>query len=229
MRRLPLIAVTGLLLAGPLSAQEFLDRGTFVITRGGGEAGRIEFAVRATTGSTGNGGLLTIGTTRTPAHEVQYALETTRDLVPVSYQLTETTGGRVIRRLSAQIAGPRFSAHAITDAGESSRELPVRSPFVILGGEDYTSFLFLPRPDAGASRPIYAVKSETLTPVTGTVTGEGDDDVAIGAQHIACRRYSLRLSDGETSQFWITPTGSLVQITMPNGSLSVTRTQAPTR
>src|SRR5689334_5714829 len=216
MGRHPLLVLATLAIVPRLAAQEFLDRGALVITRGGGEAGRIEFAVRVTTGSTGTGGLLTIGTTRTPAHEVQYALETTRDLAPVSYQLSETSGGHLVRRLSAQIAGPRFSAHATTDAGETSRELPVRMPFIILGSEDYTAYLFLPRPDQGASRPIYAVSSESLTPLSGTVSGDGDDNVTIGSQSIACRKFTLRLANGETSHFWITPTGSLIQVSIPS-------------
>ncbi len=215
--------------AGPLQAQEYLDRGTFVLKRGEAETGRVEFAVRATSGQHGTGGLLVIGTTRTPAHEVQYILEVSADLAPVSYQLTENSGGRVVRRMSAQIAGPRFSARTTTDAGEVSRELPVRPPFLILATDDYTVFHFAPRPDAGSSRPINVVRTETLTPTTGTVTGEGEDSVQVAGQYLHCRRYLLRLADGESHQFWITPTGSLLQVRTAASGVLATRIQAPTR
>jgi hypothetical protein len=229
---MPKAAVLALVLgifSAPLQAQEYLDRGTFVLHRGDAETGRIEFAVRATTGQRGEGGLLVIGTTRTPSREVQYILEVSRDQAPVSYQMTETSGGHVTRRMSALIAGPRFSARATTDAGEVSRELPVRSPLMILAAEDYTVFHFAPRPDVGESRPINIIRTETLAPTTGSVTGEADDSVRVGGRQVACRRYLLRLADGESRQFWITPMGSLLQVTAAAGGIIATRTEAPAR
>ena len=89
MRKLTTLAFLCVSLATPLLGQEYLDRGTFVLKRGDAETGRVEFAVRATTGQRGDGGLLIIGTTRTPAHEVQYILEVSRDQAPVSYQMTD--------------------------------------------------------------------------------------------------------------------------------------------
>lgn len=216
-------------LAAPLQAQEYLDRGTFVLKRGEAETGRVEFAVRATSGQRGTGGLLVIGTTRTPDHEVQYILEVSADLAPVSYQMTENSGGHVVRRMSAQVAGARFSARSTTEAGEVARELPIRSPFLILASDDYTVFHFAPRPDAGVTRPVHVVRIETLTPSTGTVTGEGEDSVRVAGQFVPCRRYLLRLADGEARQFWITPTGSLLQVTAPGTGVIATRTQAPSR
>jgi hypothetical protein len=228
MRLLTALVLAGSWAAAPLAAQEYIDRGTFVLKRGDAETGRVEFAVRATTGQNGTGGLLVIGTTRTPAHEVQYILEVSRDLAPVSYQMTQNSGGRVLRRMSALVAGNRFSARSTTDGGEVARELPVRNPFLILAADDYTVFHFAPRPDAGVTRPIHVVRIETLTPSTGTVTGEGEDSVRVAGQFVPCRRYLLRLADGETRQFWITPTGSLLQVSAPTGVIA-TRTQTPTR
>jgi len=220
MRQLAVLTLLWGYSAASLECQETLDRGTFVLMRGNAETGRVEYAV---------GGLLVVGTTRTPAHEVQYILEVSADLAPVSYSLTENAAGHVVRRMSAQIIGPRFSARAQTDAGEVARELPVRQPLVILGGDDYAAFLFVPRPDAGATRPVNVVRSETLTGTTGTVTGEGDDTITIAGQPVACRRFVLRLADGETRQFWITSTGSLLQVTTPGTGIVATRTQAPSR
>lgn len=229
MRQLAVLPLLWGLAAGPIAAQETLDRGTFVLMRGNAETGRVEYAVRPTSGQRGTGGLLVVGTTRTPAHEVQYILEVSADLAPVSYQLTENTSGHVARRVSAQILGPRFSARASTDAGEVVRELPVRQPFVILGADDYAAFLFVPRPDAGTTRAVNVVRTETLAGTTGTVTGEGDDTITIAGQPVACRRYLLRLADGESRQFWITATGSLLQVSTPATGIVATRTQAPSR
>jgi hypothetical protein len=230
MRRMSvLIAIAVLSAAGPLRGQESLDRGSFVLMRGAAETGRVEFSVRPTSGQRGNGGLLVTGTTHTPAKEVSYILEVSADLAPVSYQLTETVGGHAARRVSAQITGPRFSARAATEAGDVARELPVRAPFVILSADDFTSYLFVPRPDAGTTRTLNAVRTETLSGITGTVTGEGDDNVTVGGQSVACRRYLLKLADGETHQFWITATGSLLQVSTPATGITATRTQAPPR
>lgn len=229
MRTSAVLVVACGLAARPALGQDYLDRGTFTIQRGGAETGRVEFAVRATSGPRGGGGLLVIGTTRTPGREVQYVLEVAADLAPVSYQLTESTGGNVARRVQAMVAGPRFSARATTEGGEVNRELPARAPFVILSNDDYTIYHFVPRPDAGATRNVNIVRLETLAPTTGTVTGEGDDSVRVAGTNVAARRFLLRLADGETRQFWITATGSLLQVTGPAAGVIATRTQAPTR
>jgi hypothetical protein len=223
------LGLLGLAAAWPLAAQEYMDRGAFVITRSGTEVGRVEFAVRATTIQQGRPGLLTVATTRTPAREVQYALETTAELAPVTYQSTESSGGRVLRRLSAQISGPRFSARATTPDGDVARELPVRQPFIILGEDDYTVYYFVPRPDAGASRSINVVRTKDLTSTTGTVTGGATDTLTISGRPVPARRFELRLADGDTREFWMTPSGSLVQVSLPASSVLATRAEAPGR
>ena len=206
-----------------------MDRGAFIITRSGAEVGRVEYAVRVTTGSQGRPGLLTVATTRTPAREVQYALETTAELTPVSYQSTESSGGRVLRRLTAQIGGPRFSARASTPDGDMARELPVRTPFVILGEDDYTVYYFVPRPNAGQTRHINVVRTKDLSSTTGTVTGGTVDTVTIAGRPVATRRFELRLADGDAREFWMTPSGSLVQVAIPAANIVATRTEAPAR
>jgi len=217
----------GLAAAAPLAAQEYMDRGAFVLTRGGAEMGRVEYAVRATPGRQGRPGLLTVATTRTPAREVQYALETSAELAPLTYQSTETTGGRVARRLSAQIFGARFSARASTPEGDMARELPVRPPFVILGEDDYTVYYFVPRPDEGVQRSVNVVRTRDLVATTGTVTGGPVDTVQVAGRPVATRRFELRLADGEVRQFWVTPSGSLVQVALPASGILASRTEAP--
>lgn len=224
---LPLLCVT--LGASALQGQEYLDRGAFIIARSGAETGRVEYAVRATTGQQGQGGLQTTATTRTPAHEVQYVLETDKNLAPVSYQSIESAGGRVTRRVSAQIGAGRFSARASTDAGDVARELPVRPPFAILGEDDFTIYYFIPRPDAGATRTLNLVRTRDLSATTATVTGGGVDTVTIASRPVATRRFELRLADGEVRQFWMTPAGSLVRVALPAAGLIATRTEAPGR
>lgn len=215
--------------AGPLRAQEYLDRGAFVIARGGAETGRVEYAVRMTAGQAGRGAVQTVATTRTPAHEVQAALETTREMSPVSYQSIESVGGRVVRRVSAQIAGARFSARASTSDGDIARELPVRLPFVILGEDDYTVYYFVPRPDPGATRAVHVVRTKDLVATTGTVTASGEDTVMVAGRPLAALRFELRLVDGDVRQFWITASGSLLQVAIPAAGIIATRAEVPGR
>lgn len=222
---LPLLLLAGG--AAALEAQEFLDRGAFVIVRGGTETGRVEYAVRSTTGQQGQGGLQTVATTRTPAREVQYVLETDNNLAPITYQAIESSGGHVTRRVSAQVAGGRFSARASTDAGDVARELPARPPFAILGDDDYTVFYFIPRPEAGATRTLNLVRTRDLRATTGTVTGGDNDTVTVAGRPVVARRFELRLADGEVRQFWMTPAGSLVRVAVPAAGLIATRTEAP--
>ncbi len=99
-----------------------------------------------------------------------------------------------------------------------------------MGSDDYTFYFFLPRPDGhGNSQVVNVVRTENLTATTGTVTNIGPDSVAIGSQSLACRRYELRLADGDTRQFCVTTTGSLLQVTLPSSNLTATLTQAPSR
>lgn len=215
--------------AGGLCAQEYMDRSAFVLSRSGAEMGRVEYAVRTTTIQQGRPGLLAVATTRTPAHEIQYALETTAELTPVSYSSTESTGGRVVRRVSAQIQGSRFSARASTSDGDVARELPVRQPFAVLGDDDYTIYYFLPRPQPGETRTVNVVKTRDLTATTGTVTGGDVDTVSVAGRPVAARKYELKLADGEVRQFWMTSVGSLVQVAIPAAGIIATRAEAPTR
>ena len=222
--RCTLLAV--LLAGGPsaLAGHEYLDRGAFIITRGGTETGRVEYAVRSTTG-----GLQTVATTRTPAREIQYVLETDRNLAPLTYQSIESSGGRVTRRVSAQVSGARFSARASNDAGDVARELPVRPPFAILGDDDFTVFYFIPRPEAGVTSTLNLVRTRDLSATTGTVTGGVEDTVTVASRPVAARRFELRLADGEVRQFWMTPAGSLVRVALPAAGLIATRAEAPAR
>jgi hypothetical protein len=226
--RLTLVGLLVLGAAGRLRAQEYMDRSAFVLSRSGAEMGRVEYAVRTTTIQQGRPGLLAVATTRTPAHEVQYALETTAELTPVSYSSTESAGGRVVRRVTAQIVGPRFSARASTSDGDVARELPVRQPFVVLGEDDYTIYYFLPRPQPGQTRTVNVVRTRDLTSTTGTVTGGEDDTVSVAGRPVAARKFELKLADGEVRQFWMTPVGSLVQVAIPAAGIIATRAEAPT-
>src|SRR3990167_647528 len=140
------LLATPALAPAPGAAQELFDRGVFVITRSGAEVGREEFALRAATGR-GAAGLLAVATTRVDGREIQRALEVTRDYVPVSFQQTETSGGRVVARVSAQLSGIRLSARSSSPEGETAREFPVRPPVIILSDDAFSAFYFVPRPD----------------------------------------------------------------------------------
>lgn len=205
-------------------AQEFADRGVFVIERGSAETGRVEFALRRTAGK---GGLLLVSATRTPAHDLDVALELSRDSVPVSFQQTETAGGRVVRRVSATVSGRRFSGRASSAESEVARELPVSPPLVIMGDEDYAAFAFLPRPDSGATRTVTVVSTADLTGRNALVDGGVADSVRIRGRALPCRRFALHFPDGEERRFWIGADGRLLRVEIPASGILATRAEPP--
>jgi hypothetical protein len=227
MRRCaPLVPLALLALVARIAAaQDFVDRGVFVIERGNAETGRVEFAVRRTSGSQGRGGFLLVAATRTAAHEVEYALELSRDSVPVTFTQTETTSGRIVRRVSATLSGHRFSARASSSDAEVSREMPVSPPLLILGDEDYTAYAFLPQPDPGQSRAVTVIRARDLEPAAAQVLGMGHDTLRIASRFVPCRRFTLRLADGEERQFWLASGGMLVRVAQPATGLVATRTE----
>lgn len=229
-RALPLAlaaAVAGRAL--PLGAQEFLDRGTFVITRGGSEVGREDFAIRPTVGRQGQSGVLAVSTVREGGRELQHALELTADHTPVTFQQTESAGGRVVRRLSAQLAGLRFSARLTSSDGEAAREFPVRAPAVILGDDAFNEYYFVPRPSDGTPRAVSVVRPGDERATAGTVEALGTDTVTVGNRAVAARRFALRLQDGEERLFWVTLSGDLVRVALPATGTIATRAELPRR
>jgi hypothetical protein len=205
-------------------AQEFADRGVFVIERGSAETGRVEFALRHTAGK---GGLLLVAATRTPAHDLDVALELSSDSVPVSFQQTETVSGRVVRRVSATVSGRRFSARASSTESEIARELPVSPPLIIMGEEDYTAFAFLPRPDSGRSRTVTVIRTADLTSQSALVDGGISDSVRIQGHQLHGRRFALHFPDGEERHFWIGADGRLLRVAIPASGILATRAEPP--
>jgi len=220
------IAALALCAARPLAAQQFLDAGSFLLERAGAEAGRVEFAIRPSPGRQGVPGVLLVATARLRGREIQHALELI-DNVPVSFQQTETAGGRVARRVSAQLAGTRFSVRIASSDGESAREFPVRPPVALLGEEDYAGFYYVPRAAQGEQTGLTVVRASDARPVAATVEGMGNDSVTIGATSFSARKYALRLADGDERLFWVTETGDLLRVVVPATGMVATRTEAP--
>ncbi|MFI5279018.1 MAG: hypothetical protein ACHQU1_00875 [Gemmatimonadales bacterium] len=222
----PWVLLGAALAAAPTRAlaQEFADRGVFVIERGSAETGRVEFALRHTAGK---GGLLLVALTRTPAHDLDVALELSRDSIPVSFQQTETVSGRVVRRVSATVSGRRFSARASSTESEVVRELPVSPPLFILGEEDYAAFAFLPRPASGTTRTVTVVRTADLTSSAALVDGGVTDSVRIRGRALPCRRFALHFPSGEERRFWISPEGRLLKVEIPGAGIQATRTEPP--
>ncbi len=222
--RPPLLAVLALAAPAMLPAQQFVDTGTFIIVRAGAEAGREEFAIRQTTGSHGEPGFLSVSTTRTPGREAQVAIELSGDYTPVSLQQTETTGGRVARRVSAQLSGIRFSARIMSADGETAREFPARSPLAILSDDAFSGFYFVPR-----SGSVSVVRARDVRLVSGTVESLGQDTVTVAQRRLPAQRYVLRLADGDERHFWFTASGDLLQVAVPAAALVATRSELPRR
>ena len=215
-----------------LAAQQVIDQGAFIIVRGSAEAGREDFTIREVAGRGGSRAernILLASTIRLPGREVEVALEVSGDQTPVSLDQTESTGGRRMRRVTAQIAGPRFSARIMSSDGESAREFPVRPPVALLSDEAFASFYFMPRAEAGAHRSVSVIRSRDVRQVSGSVIHQGNDTVMIAQRPVAARRYLLRLSDGDERQFWFTASGDLVQVAIPASGIVATRAEMPAR
>jgi hypothetical protein len=211
-----------------LAAQELLDQGVFVMTRGGAETGRITYAIRASPGREGHPGLLVVSTAHAPGRQVEIAEELT-DLVPTTFQQTETADGRVVRRVAASLNGRRFSARASSADADLARERPVRGAFVILADDDCTAYYFLPHPDSGAVTTVTVFLTRDLTTISAEVAGLGGESITVAGRPVASRRFVLRLPGGDDRPFWITPSGSLLRIALPALALSAERTDLPAR
>lgn len=215
--------------ASGLAAQDFLDRGTFVIAVNGIEVGREEFAIRPTVDRRGQNGVLSVSTVRFRDREVQHALELSAAQVPLSFQETTTQGGRVVARYSAQLSGARFSARLATGDGETAREFAVRLPLIVLGNDAYNEFYFVPRANAGAPRPVSVVRPGDAHPVAASVQALGADTVTIGDRPVSAERFALRVADGDERQFWFSSNGDLLRVAVPRTNVVATRAELPPR
>jgi hypothetical protein len=224
MRRLTAACCAALAAAPALRAQEFLDAGAFVVQAGGTEAGREEFAIRPQ-----GTGLLLVSTTRLPGREIQQALELTRTHAPVSFSLTESAGGRVVRRVTLQVAGPRVAARLYSADGEAAREFPARGPVAVLGDGAFAAFYFVPRAEPGAPRRCAVVRSTDVRLTPATVTNEGDDTVLVQARRVPATRYLLRTDDGDERRFWFSADGDLLQVAELSRGLVATRAESARR
>jgi hypothetical protein len=213
-------------LAAPLPAQEFLDRGTFIVTRAGAETAREEFAISVVTGRAE--GYRAVSTTRGSGREIQHVLEVERGFAPTSFQQIESAGGQVERRISAQITGTRLSARLSSADGESARELPVRPPVVILGDDQSCAFYFVPRSTEGP-RTVSLIRPGNLRPVSATVEHRGTDTISVAGFSVAAHAWVLRAADGDERRFWFTPQGDLLRVERPADGTVSTRSALPGR
>lgn len=220
-----------LLLAAPGSAgaQEFLDRGTFIITQAGGEIGREEFAIRPTVGLQGQPGVLAVSTVRLMNREQRSALELTGQHVPRSLQITTTQAGRVVLQFAAQLSGARLSARYSTQATESAREFPASAPVVMLPEDLASAFYFVPHAEAGRPRAVTVVRPQDTRAQAATVEAQGPDSVAIEGRQLPCLRFELKIGDGDIRRFWVTASGDLLSVFAPNRDITATRSEAPRR
>ena len=223
-----LLAATALLAAAPgARAQEFLDRGTFLIERGGNEVGREDFAIRRSTGRGVAGGILAVATVHYRDRDLRPALELGPDLTPLSYQVDVSAGGRVVERFSAQFARGRIAARVATQQREVLQEFPVPAAVAVLDDDAFHQYYFLPRAAAGGSRRLRLLRPRGPALVDAEVRRVGPDTVTIGSRTLAADRYDLRLGDAEQRFFWFTAEGDLLRVAEPARDLLATRTTLP--
>lgn len=221
-----LAVVASFIVALPAGAtgQEVYDSGVFLVQRGGAEAGREEFTVRAAA-ARGGTGILAVSRSRVAGRALDLALELTGDQQPVSFTQTEVQGGRVVSRYQAQLAGARLSARVSSHSGESAREFPVRAPLLLLGEDSYIGFYFAPRAQPGSPRTISVVRPHDARAVQGVVEALGSDTVTVGGRQLSADHFVLRISDGDERHFWFTPNGDLVRVAVPATATVATRAE----
>jgi hypothetical protein len=214
--------------AAPLRAQEFLDRGTFVIERAGTEVGREDFAIRRTAGG-GPGAILAVATVHYRDRDLRPALELTGDLAPLSYQVDISVGGRVVERFGAQFARGRIAARLATQQREVLREFPApdASAVAVLDDDAFDQFYFLPRAAGGGARLLRILLPREPALVEASVSREGPDTVTVAGHTLPADRFALRLEDGEVRLFWLTSNGDLLRVAIPRRELVATRTALP--
>jgi hypothetical protein len=223
-----LVALGVLTAPSPPPGQGFLDQGVFLIARDGIAAGREEFAIRRTPGKQGQGGMLAVATARFRDRELRAALELTADYIPVSYQVDVTSGGRLVERLNGQFGRGRFAVRIVTPTGEVAREFPVPRGTAVLDDDTYDQFYFLPRPDDGAPRRVTVLRPRRTRIDSGEVRAMGPDTVMVAGHAVLAARYSLRLSRGESWEFWFSASGDLLKVAVPGTSVTATRSSVVT-
>lgn len=208
-------------------AQEFLDRGTFVIERAGIEVGREDFAIRRTVGSGGGAGILAVATIHYRDRDLRPALELTGGLVPLSYQVDVSTGGRVTERFSAQFARGRIAARLATQQREVLHEFPVPAAVAVLDDDAFHQYYFLPRAAAGGTRTVHLLRPRGPALVEAQVERVGPDTVTINGRILAADRYALRIGEAEERRFWFTSDGDLLRVAEPARAIVATRIALP--
>lgn len=227
-RPLALVALLGVAAApSRASAQDFLDRGTFVIERGGNEIGREDFAIRRLTGRGVTGGLLAVATVHYRDRDLRPALELEGDLAPLSYQLDVSVGGRVVERVTAQFGRGRIAARLATQQREALEEFPVPASVAVLDDDAFHQYYFLPRAAAGGTRNLSVLRPRLPALVSAEVRRVGPDTVTVGARSWSADRYALRFAGGEERLFWFTADGDLLRVAEPARDLVATRTSLP--
>jgi hypothetical protein len=211
----------------PAAAQDFLDRGTFVIERGGNEVGREDFAIRRLTGRGVTGGLLAVATVHYRDHDLRPALELEGDLTPLSYQLDVSVGGRVVERFTAQFGRGRIAARLATQQREVLEEFPVPATVAVLDDDAFHQYYFLPRAAAGGTRSLSLLRPRIPALVQADVRRVGPDTVTVGIRTLPADRYALRFASGEERLFWFTADGDLLRVAEPERDLVATRTFLP--
>jgi len=213
--------------ARPAPAQEFLDRGTFLIERAGNEVGREEFAIRSA--RAGAGGILAVATVHYRDRELRSALDLTGDLQPVGYQLDVSSAGRVVERLSIQFGRGRIAVRLASQQREGLREFPAEPRIAVLDDDIFHQFYFLPRAAAGGVLALRFLQPRSPAVVGGTVRRVGPDTVSVGGRTLPADHFALLLDTGEERDFWFTAAGDLLRVAIPSREIVATRTALPPR
>jgi hypothetical protein len=230
VRAFRLAAMLGVALCAghrPASAQEFLDRGTFLIERSGNEVGREDFAIRRTPARAGTGGILAVATAHYRDRELRPALDLRGDLRPVGYQLDVSAAGRVVERLSAQFGPGRISVRLASQQREVLREFPAAPGIAVLDDDVFHQFYFLPRAASGGVLALRLLRPRAPAIVGATVRRQDADTVTVGGHRLSADRFVLLLESGEERDFWFTADGDLLRVAIPSREIVATRTALP--
>ena len=208
-------------------AQEFLDRGTFLIERAGNEVGREDFAIRRAPARAGAGSILAVATVHYRDRELRPALDLSGDLQPVGYQLDVSSAGRVVERLSIQFGRGRIGVRLASQQREVLREFPASPGIAVLDDDVFHQFYFLPRAASGGVVSLRLLLPRAPAIVGGAVRRIGDDTVSVGGRKLPADHFALLLDTGEERDFWFTASGDLLRVAIPSREIVATRTALP--
>lgn len=217
------ILVAGALALAPVTARAqsaIVDEGTFLVSRNGSAVGRESFRILRSPGPGGQV-LLVTGQSAVGDNRIVTRLGTDAAGVPVSYEANLSVRGEQIQRLQGRGRPGRFSVLVQTKTGESARDYVLSSGALLIDGDVFHQFYFLPQLATHSS--IVVIDPSAARQTTFTLTDRGAENVSLSGRSFAARHYALVAPSGSAEEVWVDGTGRLLKVSIPEKGLVAVR------